>query len=85
MAPHKNYAWMESLAMTASYLDSPNAQFCCLWRQGMLLSVALLVSILTIEYKSIRFLKFSSKFSNHSTVSREIFAMKLSSRGKFDL
>ena len=37
-----NYAWIDSVTITVSYLDNPNAQFCCPWKWGVLISVAFL-------------------------------------------
>lgn len=91
-----NQAWMDSSTITASYVDSPNAQLSCAWKRGALTSDSLKINInpskwganLTFLFRQgsraslIRFLKFILHFT---TVSHQIFAMASSSGGKFGL
>ena len=46
-----NYACMASSTITVSYLDSPNVQFCCPWKRGLLIPAAYLKKTFLVSSK----------------------------------
>ena len=90
---------MDSSTISVSSFDSLNAKLCCPWKRGVLMSLVFLRNSLSAPLKlcacsafcqisrvsPIKFLKFTSKLWQCSTVLHWFFTMTSSSGSKFEI